>query len=227
MPRLEFTPLSNVAFGNSSHRTLGAERPERVERLRGIAEMQSWIFGILVSVFLILIVLWMIGSQVVNLPKTHDPFPLAVRTQIDTLNDARREIGRLAVKARMFGKEADLSQERQNYDELAAEADDWLKTARDGLELGTVDAPFLSKKFEEELSPKAKELAAKLKLKQPIELGAADFDHIISAFEKGWDDVKSFIKLALASHTESIRIAINQLDDIKWQPWSELKATLF
>lgn len=186
----------------------------------------KWIVAVLLCLIVILGVLGMIGSNVVALPKTHDPFPPAVRTQIDILNDERLDIERLAGKAKMFGKEADLSKERQEYDELALEADAWLKNAKDGLALHSVDAPFLSQKFEERLLPKAKDLAAKLKAKQPAELGVADFDHLISAVEKGWNDFISYFKLVRAADADSIRIAINQLDEMRWPTWLELKSTL-
>lgn len=142
----------------------------------------KWIFVIsLLLVLAIVISLSAVGANIISLPMTHDPFPAAVRTQLNALNAERREIERLAGKARTFGKESELTLEKQTYDELAADANAWLKTAQDGLDLNSVDTPYLTEQFEKRLRPNAEELIAKLKLKQPLKLAQnVDWNKCIS-----------------------------------------------
>jgi hypothetical protein len=199
----------------------------------------KWIFGILTCALLIMICFWTVGSNMVRLPTPHDPLPPEIRKQLDTLNNHRREIEWLADTARMAGRASQLPQEKQDYDELAEEANAWLKTAGAGLELNRVDSPWLTEQFEDHLLPKARKLSATLKSKSIwlapegrsaggiLRTGAADVDHFVSVLENGWDDVKTYFKSLRADDAQSRKIALNQLDEMKWLPWSQLMAEEF
>jgi hypothetical protein len=199
----------------------------------------KWILGILTGALLVIISFWAVGSNMVSLPTPHDPFPATIRKQLDTLNNHRREIEWLADTARMAGRGSQMPQEKQDYDELAEEANAWLKTAGAGLELNKVDSPWLTEQFEDQLLPKARKLSATLKSKGIwlaaerrsgggiLRAGAADVDHFVTVLENGWDDVKTYFKSLRADDVQSRKIALNQLDGMKWLPWSQLMGEEF
>jgi hypothetical protein len=198
----------------------------------------KWILLILACALGITTLIWMIGSHVIDLPRTYDPFPSPVRTQLETLNENRREIEWLVSSATMAGKGSELPEERQAYNELANDANAWLKTVGLGVELNRIDTIWLKEQFEERLMPKAKKLAATLKLKMRwlkllrreqgfVRVAAADINNIAAALGNGWDDVTAYFKLLRARDAESRKIAMNQLDDMKWVPWSQIMAEQF
>ncbi len=162
--------------------------------------MLKWIFGILVCVVIILMVVSMYGPQLAILLRTHDPFPAAVRTQLDTLDDQRRRVETLVQDLDMFA----LSQEEGDYNKLAADANAWLESARRGLELNSVDSVFLTQKFDESLMPKAKALIAKLELMLPRKrvIGEHRMSYIIGGMQEGIKAVTRFADVALAKDAE-------------------------
>lgn len=197
--------------------------------LLGVCSLEKamrWLLAILCVALIFLWSLWLIGSDVLLLPRKHDPFPASARMQLDQLNNSRAEIAWLVGKARFIGKESDLAQEEPTYEELAAQANAVLAQARAGLELNNVDAPFLDQKLGE-LIPKAKSLAETLRSKQPTQLGTVNLDEIAPVVEKGWRDLEIFVKRTIANAEDSTRIAMEQLEKMKWAPWSDLKANPF
>jgi hypothetical protein len=197
-----------------------------------------WFFAILVLALLILTALGLVGFKVVSLPTPHDPFPPQIRAQLDSLNDTRREIEWLAANARMVGEASKLPQEKQDYDALAGAANAWLKAVQQGLASDQVDIPMLTGQFEEHVKPEAKKLAATLQAKmrwmgpQRLDAGilrvaTTEADHIISVLDNGWEDVRVYFKFARASGDEPRKLAMSQLDDMKWLPWTELMAEQF
>lgn len=195
----------------------------------------KWIFAVLACALFVVLGLAAVGFKMVSLPLPHDPFPALIRTPIETLDGERREIEWLVGNARMAGKGNALQKERQDYDELANDANAWLKMAAEGLESNKVDAPSLAGQFQGRLMPKAKALIATLTTKTRwmsaqrrdtgiLKVAAADADHFIAALENGWTGVSTYFKFSRAGDAESRKIAMTQLDDMKWVPWSELMA---
>ena len=193
----------------------------------------KWMFALLIFVLLIIAVLGFIGAKVIPLPKTNDPFPAAIQTQLDALDDKRFEIEWLAAKVRMAGKANELKEEREAYDELANDANAWLKAAEKGLEANRFDTAFLTEQFERNLMPKAKALDSKLQMRmrwikwELINAGflqrvAAQVNHGISVLDHGWRKVRTYFELIRAGDVESRKIAMNQLDGMKWLPWTDL-----
>jgi hypothetical protein len=197
-----------------------------------------WTFAILIFALLIIVGLGIVGSRVISLPRINDPFPSAVRTQLAILDDDRREIEWLLGKARMAGRGNELPEERQVYDELAPEANAWLKTAEQGLVANNIDTAFLTRQFEEGLKPKANAVLAKLTPKMRwmgsarrdsgwLRVAAAEIDHLSSDLENSWHDVSTYFKFARSRGADSKKVALNELEDMKWVPWSAIMAEQF
>jgi hypothetical protein len=198
----------------------------------------KWILALLVIVVVVIASLPIVGARIANSPRSHDPFPDALRAELRSLNDERREIEWLAANARLVGQATKLPQEKQDYDELANEANAWLSAAAQGLKLDQIDTVGLTKQFQERLMPKAKELTATLTSKMRwigpqrldagiLKWGTTEIDHIIAVLANTWNDVGVHFKFAQAGNAESKKIAMNELDDMKWLPWSELMAEQF
>lgn len=195
----------------------------------------KWVLSLLAIVILVAATLGFIGSKVIALPKGKGPFPPAIQAQIDTLDDKRREIEWLVAKSRLTGEANQLRQERQDYEELANEANAWIKAAENGLEANNIDTALLTAQFEQDLMPKAKALNGRLQLRMQwmkwelfktglLQAGAAEVNHIISNLDNGWRRLKTYVELTRADDAESRKIVKNQLDEMEWLPWSELMA---
>jgi|GEM_PF-2447353 hypothetical protein len=181
---------------------------------------------------LVLAGLGLVGAGAVALPNTNDPFSQALRVRLGALNDTRRGIEWLADKARMAGKASELPQEKEAYDEIAARANAWLDEAGQNLGAKANEAALI-REFDDQISPKAAKLYETLKQKgrwlghQRMDAGiirvlGADVDHLISVFGYGWDDLKTYVKLRAADGAQSKKIALSQLEEMKWLPWTEM-----
>jgi hypothetical protein len=199
----------------------------------------KWFFAALASSLVILVAgLAIVGFRIVRVPKPHDPFPPEIRARLDSLNDTRHEIEWLAAKARIVGQGNKLPQEKQDYDELARDANAWLKSVGEGLAHNKVDTVFLTGQFEERVIPKAKQLTSTLESKMRwmgperfdagiLKVATTETDHIISVLNYGWEDVSTYFKSVSAGDAESRKLAMGQLDDMKWVPWTEVMAEQF
>lgn len=196
-------------------------------------------FAVLAFCLVILVAgLGAVGLKIIRMPRPHDPLPAQIRARLDALSDTRHDIVWLVAKARLVGEGHKLPQEKDDYDELASDANAWLASVEEGVARNDVNPSALAGQYDERVVPKAKHLletlGEKMRWMAPQRLDAGilkvattQADHIITVLNYGWEDLDTYLRFSRANEPESKKLVIGELDDMKWVPWSEVMAEQF
>lgn len=180
---------------------------------------------IAIGVAVALVLAWIFGFKLVLRMRGGDVFPAPVRDRLDRLDAARLAAVASAWRLKSRKPDAELLDEKQLYEGLAAEANAALDKARQDLKLNSVDAEFLIPEIDA-LIARAKALSTRLQSEQLPQASSANrgeaFKFLwaaVNRINRGWE-------LAVARGKELKLVAIAQLNAMRWPSWSRLDALL-
>ncbi len=164
------------------------------------------------------VLLWLFGSGLV-LRLRGDILPLRIKTRLDRLDAHRLAIAASLRSLAAAEPAVEWPEERRRYDGVAASANAFLETAKEGLKLGAIDDASLILELDR-IVLDAEALAARLQSLAPAPFAAAeriDLEGLsrVQRINRNWERV-------FASGELSKLITLGQLTTMRWPNWSRL-----